>query len=97
MERNTGKHHGEVRKLDFPIFFGEDPDGWISKVKRYFDVYNLSETENMGAASLGLEGNALAWFQWENKRRTIINWRMLKRMLLSTFGDAKVALSWSSG
>ena len=33
MERNAGKHHGE-----------------------------------MGAASLGLEGDALAWFQWENKR-----------------------------
>lgn len=85
VEKNSEKTQSTVRKLDFPFFFGEDPDGWVNKVERYFDVYQLSEKEKMGAASLGLEGDALAWFQWENKRRAITNWRTLRRMLLKHF------------
>lgn len=54
-------------------------------MERYFDVYEMSEIEKLGAASMGLEGDALAWFQWENKRRSIPNWRSLRRMLLRHF------------
>lgn len=85
MERSSRRNQDSVRKLDFPIVSGDDPDGWVSKVECYFDVYLLSERKKLGAASLGLEGYALAWFQWENKRRTITNWRMLRRMLLKHF------------
>lgn len=52
-------------------------------------MYSLTETEKMGAASLGLVGDALAWFQWENKRRSITNWRILKRLLLRHFRGHK--------
>lgn len=78
-------NNSRVCRLDFPIFSGEDPDGWISKAERYFEVYHLSEVEKLGAGIVGLEGDALHWFQWMNKRHTVMNWRMLRRMMLKRF------------
>lgn len=85
LERNQGRIQEPVRRLEFPIFSGDDPDGWVSKAERYFDVYQMPEREKLGAAILGLEGDALAWFQWENKRRIVTNWRTLRRLLLKHF------------
>ena len=45
----------------------------------------------MGVAVMGLEGDALNWIQWENKRRTIMNCRMLRRMMLKRF------IGWKGG
>lgn len=89
VERNRERGNYNVRKLDFPIFSGDDPDGWVGKVERYFEVYQLSEKEKLGAASLGLEGDALSWFHWEKKRRTIPNWQTLRRMILKHFRGRK--------
>ena len=38
---------------------------------------------------LGLEGKALLWFQWQNKRKPIANWRVLKKMMLRHFRGRK--------
>lgn len=76
-------------KLIFLFFFGDDPDGWVNKVERYFEVYELSESEKMGAVNLGLEGDALHWFTWEKKRRPITSWRVFKRLLLKHFRGRK--------
>lgn len=57
--RNTEGNNSRVHRLEFPVFYGEDPDGWISKVERYFDVYGLTKPEKMGAAVMGLEDDAL--------------------------------------
>lgn len=32
----------KYRKLDMPLFDGEDPDGWIMRVEKYFDFYKLT-------------------------------------------------------
>ena len=56
----------------------------IVKAERSFEFYHLSEKE-MEAAIVGLEGNALAWFRWENKRNPITNWRTLKKLMLRHF------------
>lgn len=66
------------RKLDMPIFEGTDPDGWILRIERYFSFYRLTETEKLEAVVVGLEGDALRWFQWENKRRPIRRWDELR-------------------
>lgn len=54
VERSDERNQNLVRKLDFPIFSGDDPNGWFSKAERYFDVYQLTEKEKMGVASLGV-------------------------------------------
>lgn len=73
------------RKLDMPIFEGTDPDGWILRIERYFNFYRLSEMDKLEAVVVALEGDALRWFQWENKRRPIRRWDELREFMLRQF------------
>ncbi|RDX80407.1 Retrovirus-related Pol polyprotein, partial [Mucuna pruriens] len=52
-----------MRRLEVPYFTGEDPNGWIHRVERYFDINHILEEEKVLAASICLEGKALNWFQ----------------------------------
>lgn len=42
----------------------------------------MSEEEKWEAAAVCLDGDTLAWFQWEERRRPIKNWEELKIKLL---------------
>lgn len=60
-----GGHGGgnrRYRKLDMPLFDDQEPDGWVVKAERYFNFYYLTEDEKMKAAVVGLERNALSWY-----------------------------------
>ncbi|PKU61693.1 1-phosphatidylinositol-3-phosphate 5-kinase [Dendrobium catenatum] len=74
-----------VRKLKMLVFEGEDGHGWIYKVERYFAVNGLTEEEKMTATRLCLEGKALAWYQWRDRREPIRSWRQFKDCLLERF------------
>lgn len=84
-------HHGSsggnwrFRKLDLPTFEGDNPDGWILRAERYFKFYRLTDDEQMEAAVVSLDGDALLWYQWEQGRRPIRCWEELKGMLLHQF------------
>lgn len=80
-----GPGNWRYRKLDMPVFDGDDPDGWILRVERYFAFYRLTEDEMLEAVGLAMDGEALRWFQWENKRRPIRRWVDLKSFILRQF------------
>lgn len=80
-----GNGNWRYRKLDMPVFDGEDPDGWILRVERYFAFYHLSEMEMLEAVVVALDGDALRWYQWENKRHPVRRWADLKQFILRQF------------
>lgn len=45
----------------------------------------MTEAEKLGAAVVSLEGEALAWFQWEDMRRRIRSWDELKMLIVERF------------
>lgn len=57
------------------MFSGDDPNGWVAKTERCHEYLNLSEVDKLEMAVVGLKGDALHWFQWENKRKPITSWR----------------------
>ncbi|KAL8118331.1 hypothetical protein AgCh_016023 [Apium graveolens] len=73
------------KKLDLPTFEGNNPDGWILRAERYFKFYRLSEDEQVEAAVVSLDGDALLWYQWEHNRRPIRRWEEQKGMFLHQF------------
>lgn len=73
------------RKLDLPVFDGTNPDGWILRAERYFSFYRLNEEEKLEAAVVGFDGDALVWYQWENRRRPIRRWSELRELILQQF------------
>ncbi|KAL2465358.1 Uncharacterized protein Adt_41209 [Abeliophyllum distichum] len=73
------------RRLEMPVFEGLDPDRWIYKAKRYFAINQIADEERMEATVVCLDGEALAWFQWEKKPRKLHSWEELKVRMLERF------------
>lgn len=86
--RDGGGRNWRYRKLDMPLFDGNHPDGWVLRVERYFSFYELVEEEKIEAAVVSLEGDALLWYQWEDRRRPIRRWEEMKAMVLRQFRPA---------
>lgn len=80
-----GSLNWKYRKIDMPIFDGSEPDGWLAKIERYFQIYRLTEEAMLEASAVAMEGDALRWFQWESKRRPIRRWHELKLAILRHF------------
>ncbi|EXB38291.1 hypothetical protein L484_013924 [Morus notabilis] len=74
-----------TRRVEMPVFDGENPDGWSIRAERYFAMNKMTEREKLDVAVVSLEGEALAWFQWEDGRSPIRSWMVLKLMLLERF------------
>ena len=52
----------------------------------FFSVCRLSKMEKLDVATLSFEGEALAWFQWEDGQRKKVSWDELKSRHLVRFG-----------
>lgn len=84
-EFHGGHVNWKLRKLDLPVFDGTNPDGWILRAERFFHFYRLSEEDKLEAAVVALDGDALLWYQWENRRQPLRSWDALKRIILRRF------------
>ncbi|CAM8908260.1 unnamed protein product [Rhodiola kirilowii] len=73
------------RRLDLPLFQGEDVRGWLNRAERYFMLNNLSEYERLDASVLCFEGKALQWFEWREERQPFANWEELRLALIGRF------------
>ncbi|GJT15974.1 hypothetical protein Tco_0874680 [Tanacetum coccineum] len=81
-------YHGfehRMRKLKMPVFEGEDAYGWIYRVERYFEIQGLPQLEQLRAATLCMEGEALSWYRWSEGRTPFHLWDGFKRRLLIRF------------
>ncbi|KAL9444267.1 hypothetical protein AB3S75_017449 [Citrus x aurantiifolia] len=79
------RHEFRFRKLEMPQFDGSNPDGWILKAERYFSVHRLTNEEKLEAAIMAFEGDALLWYQWENKKRSMMVWEEMRVLILKQF------------
>lgn len=80
-----GQSNWKLRKLDLPLFDITNPDGWILRAERFFHFYRLGEEDQLKAAIVALDGDALLWFQWEHRRHPLTSWEALKKLLLRRF------------
>ncbi|KAJ1380355.1 Retrotransposon gag domain [Sesbania bispinosa] len=64
----NGNKNGPVeerwRKLEIPLFSGDDAYGWVNRVERYFNLKGVREQERLQVVIVAMEGRALTWFQW---------------------------------
>ncbi|CAH9099683.1 unnamed protein product [Cuscuta epithymum] len=78
-------HHRTGRKIDLPLFNGEDAYGWLIRIDRYFRLNHIEEDDKVNVAVVAMEDKALSWFQgWENQTRER-NWGTLKAALTRRF------------
>jgi len=61
-------------KIEFPVFEGNDPRGWIKKCTRYFGLCKVNEDQRVDLASLSLKGPAETWFASYIMGRRGVTW-----------------------
>ncbi|CAI9295062.1 unnamed protein product [Lactuca saligna] len=83
--KGGGRKIGEFQKIKAPIFEGEDAFGWIYKVERFFEIQDIGVRDRLKAATICLDGKALAWFRWSQARDPFRSWEDLKERLLERF------------
>ena len=64
-------------KIEFPVFEGNDPRGWIKKCTQYFGLCKVHESQKVDLASLYLKGPAETWFMNYNLGRRGVSWDCL--------------------
>ncbi|GJY03101.1 ankyrin repeat-containing protein [Tanacetum coccineum] len=80
-------HVPQITKV--PLFDGEDAYGWIYRVERYFEIQELPQQEQLRAAALCMEGEALSWYRWSEGRTPFHSWDGFKRRLLIRFQQSQ--------
>lgn len=76
---------GLLKKLEMPVFSGENPFGWIAQVERYFRIGQFHGLERLQMVSLSLAGHVLNWFNGEMEHDPFTDWHQFKRRLVSRF------------
>lgn len=73
------------RRLEIPVFEGENPEGWVFKAERYSSLTQVNEAEKLEVVAICFEGEALSWYQWQQRRKKVTNWEELKGLVLNRF------------
>ncbi|KAL0545306.1 hypothetical protein IC582_015184 [Cucumis melo] len=96
-ERNEGKTETEeaaadrnkFKKVEMPVFAGEDPDSWLFRAERYFQIHKLSDSEKMLVSTISFDGPALNWYRSQEEREKFTSWLNLKERLLVRFRSSR--------
>ena len=67
------------------LFEGEDAYGWIYRVERYFEIQGIPQQEQLRAATICMEGEALSRYRWSEGRTPFHSWYGFERRLLIQF------------
>ena len=76
---------GGRRRLEIPVFKGEDAYGWLVRVERYFRIYEIRTQEKVDAVVLAMEDRALNWFQWWEEQAPLRTWEEFKLAVIRRF------------
>lgn len=71
------------------MFSREDPYGWLFWMEQFFSINRFSEKEKIITTGIALEADALSWFQWQNRRRPLINWAGFNVVPLQRFRSSQ--------
>ncbi|CAA7053502.1 unnamed protein product [Microthlaspi erraticum] len=76
-----------TRKIEIPVFDGENAESWVLRVEQYFEMGDFSEEEKLRAVRMCFDEDALLWYRWERERNPFVSWDQLKRRVLVQFSD----------
>lgn len=79
-----------MKRVELPIFDGEDAYGWIAVAERFFRMGEYDEMTKMRLVSVSLKGDVLSWFNSEILRRPFETWIEFKQRLIARFSRVKL-------
>ena len=82
---DANSDRNKFKKVEMPIFNGDDLDSWLFRVERYFQIHKLTDYEKMTVATISFEGPALNWYRSQEERDKFAYWSNLKERVLIRF------------
>ncbi|KAA0043238.1 transposon Tf2-1 polyprotein isoform X1 [Cucumis melo var. makuwa] len=82
-------NRNKFKKVKMSVFTGEDPDSWLFRTKRYFQIHKLTESEKMLVSTVSFNGPALNWYRSQEERDKFTSWANLKERLSVRFRSSK--------
>lgn len=79
-----------LRKIELPIFSGEDVYGWIALAERFFRIGGYGELMKIELVSVSLSGDVLSWFNSEILQSPFVSWNDFKVRLIARFSRVKL-------
>jgi len=61
-------------KLSFPEFDGSDPDGWIRKAEKYYELVGVPNEDRVKIVVLYISGKAEYWWRGTGCNANILPW-----------------------
>jgi len=75
-----------MRKVELPMFYGEDPAGWVTRAEVYFEVQDTSDAVRVKLSQLCMDGGTIHFFNaWANEEEEQ-TWERFKEALLERYG-----------
>jgi hypothetical protein len=74
--------------LSFPEFEGIDPDGWIRKAEKYFELVGVANEDRVQLVVLYIKGKAEYWWRSTGSVPAYVPWHTFCRMVSYRFSDA---------
>ena len=75
----------KFKKVEMSIFYGINPDSWLFRAERYFQIHKLMEEEKMTVMVISFEAVALDQYRAKEDREPFSDWKALKMCLLQRF------------
>jgi len=58
-------------------------------MEQYFNLHNVQNTQKVCIATLYLEPNQFAWYQWLFSRKEIVTWEIFTEEMITHYEDTK--------
>ncbi|KAJ9541667.1 LOW QUALITY PROTEIN: hypothetical protein OSB04_028173 [Centaurea solstitialis] len=75
-----------VKKVELPMFDGDDPVGWITRAEVYFEVQGTPANIKVKLAKLSMEGATIHWFNLLWATTENLTWEKFKQALIERYG-----------
>ncbi|KFK24528.1 hypothetical protein AALP_AAs46225U000100, partial [Arabis alpina] len=77
-----------TRRIEMPLFSGDNAESWVQRMEQYFELGNFSELEKLQAVRVCFLDEAWSWYQWERARNPFRSWASLRSRLLDEFSSS---------
>ncbi|CAM8985355.1 unnamed protein product [Rhodiola kirilowii] len=82
----TSTGHQRLPRIDIPTFTGEDVDGWLFQLNRFFTNYVVPHDQKLMIATFHTSGEALKWVQWLHATQQQLDWDSFEERVAARFG-----------
>ncbi|KAL4021138.1 hypothetical protein IC575_019929 [Cucumis melo] len=84
----TVTDRSKYKKLETPMFLGENPVSWVYRAEDFFEINNLPESEKVKVAVVSFGQDEVDWYRWSHNRKKVESWEDLKSRMFEFFRDS---------